>query len=576
MPTLNQAGFINAAIDSVLGQDYPSIELIVADGGSTDGTLELLKNRQAIDSRLRWFSQPDNGPAEAINNALSNARGTIIGWLNSDDLYAPGAITRAVNCLQLNARLLMVYGLGQHVNGEGRYLSDYPTLPPTTSVKQFSEGCFICQPTVFFRRTMPLLLGQLDESLKTAFDFDYWLRAFIAFQARIGFVNEVQAYSRLHEDCITLRMRRTVTLEGMQLLAKYLGYAPKEWLLTYVDEILNRDVLSLGITDARRDIHTLLDETAILLSNNDFIAVKDSINKDSRFNQWEYPEASNLFAPTWTDKTFLSAVSLGTFCHAAEILKHSELRMFSGPFDWLFTNLAVVTHCIEDDFTLFLDKSKYQTVPLEERLVPDANICDHSFYRDQFGIKYFFNHHNPTQDLVYGHFQRSVERFRQLHAHSPVLFLMVTHLPVLAADYEHLVELLEKSVGNFLLVVVRFISESQKNVTTFHHKHNFISINFSVVELSNGVVFPEEIDNLRFEAFIRSFRVIPDSFTKDTNFSMLQDSSLQDDAKSVDFIEASYLAANPDVKIAIETELFKSGLDHFERYGRDERRRLSL
>jgi glycosyltransferase involved in cell wall biosynthesis len=282
MPSLNQVGFINAAIDSVLGQDYPAIELIVADGGSTDGTLKLLKNHQALDCRLRWFSQPDNGPAEAINNALSKARGTIIGWLNSDDLYAPGAITRAVTCMQLNARLLMVYGQGQQVDGKGEYLSDYPTFPPSTPVKQFLDGCFICQPTVFFRRTMPLLLGKLDESLKTAFDFDYWLRAFIAFQARIGFVNEVQAYSRLHEDCITLRMRRTVALEGMQLLAKYLGYAPKEWLLTYVEELLALNRQNDAGLSKRADVMAAFEVASEWLTLEDKTYLTKHLDNDDR------------------------------------------------------------------------------------------------------------------------------------------------------------------------------------------------------------------------------------------------------------------------------------------------------
>jgi glycosyltransferase involved in cell wall biosynthesis len=282
MPSLNQARFIDAAINSVLKQDYPHIELIVADGGSDDGTVDLLKNRQVLDGRIRWFSQKDNGPAEAINAALALVRGTVVGWLNSDDLYAPGAITRAVNCLQLNAGMLMVYGQGQHVNGEGKYLSDYPTLLPTTSVKQFSAGCFICQPTVFFRRTMPLLLGQLDESLKTAFDFDYWLRAFIAFQERIGFVNEVLAYSRLHEDCITLRMRRTVALEGMQLLAKYLGYAPKEWLLTYVEELLTLNVQNdVGISK-RADVMAAFEAASEWLTLEDKTYLTKHLNNDDR------------------------------------------------------------------------------------------------------------------------------------------------------------------------------------------------------------------------------------------------------------------------------------------------------
>lgn len=284
MPSLNQVRFIDAAIDSVLKQNYPNIELIIADGGSSDGTVDLLKNRQAVDGRIRWFSQKDDGPAEAINAALALVRGTIVGWLNSDDLYAPGAIGNAVDALQKNTAWLMVYGHGQHVGVDGKPLNDYPTLPPTTPIAQFAEGCFICQPTVFFRRTMPLLLGKLDENLKTAFDFDYWLRAFIAFQERIGFVNEVQAYSRLHDDCITLRMRRTVTLEGIQVLAKYLGHAPKEWLLTYVEELLASTVQNdVGISK-RADVMAVFEAAREWLTLEDQVYLTKRLNNDVRLD----------------------------------------------------------------------------------------------------------------------------------------------------------------------------------------------------------------------------------------------------------------------------------------------------
>lgn len=517
MPTLNQVAFISDAIDSVLGQDYPQIELIVADGGSTDGTVDLLKQLQASDSRLRWFSQCDDGPAQAINSALAQVRGTIIGWLNSDDIYASGAIARAVDALQSNQTWLMAYGQGQHADSAGKPLNDYPTLPPTTPVAQFAAGCFICQPTVFFRRSMFLLLGKLDESLKTAFDFDYWLRAFLVFQERIGFVDAVQAYSRLHENCITLRMRRTVALEGMQVLARHLGYAPKEWLLTYVEELLAMDVADLGIADLRRHVHAALDEAAPFLTNQAYLQAKQRINKDTRLDQLEFPAASNVFAPEWSERTFLSAISLGSFCHAAEALKRTQLRVFAGPFDWLFSNLSMLTHCIEDDFKEFLDQSKYQVLPLEARPISEANVCDHAFYRDQFGVKYLFNHHDPTQDDVYAHFQRTVERFRKLPQQlSPILFLMVTIQPVSVKDYAMLVGHLERTMGDFLLVVVRFVSgqteDSQGGVKLYQHHFNFVSVEFPVMAPSNGVQFPDEIDNLRFEAFIRTFKVLPGKF----------------------------------------------------------------
>jgi hypothetical protein len=239
MPSLNQAAFLPAAAASVLGQSYANLELIVADGGSTDGTLAILERLQQRDARLRWLSEPDRGPADALNKALRRVRGTVIGWLNSDDLYTPGAVQRAAQALQNEPGWLMVYGQGEHVDASGRFLGRYPSLLPKTHITGFAQGCFICQPTVFFTRTLWLLLGPLDEGLKTAFDFDYWLRAFKQVPERIGFLDTLQARSRLHDGCITQRQRRTVTLEGMQLLARHLGHAPKEWLLTYVEEILS-------------------------------------------------------------------------------------------------------------------------------------------------------------------------------------------------------------------------------------------------------------------------------------------------------------------------------------------------
>lgn len=249
MPSMNQPEFIDDAITSVLSQDYPHIELIVADGGSRQDTLDILARRQRQDQRLRYFSRPDRGPAHALNDAMALVRGTVIGWLNSDDLYASGAISRAMALMAEQPRLLMVYGQGQHVDEHGKPIGTYPTLPPSTALSRFSEGCFICQPTMFFQRSVRILLGTLDETLKASFDFEYWLRAFCAFPDRIGFVDTVQAMSRLHDGCITMRLRRTVALEGMQVLARHLGSAPKEWLLTYADELMAQDTQESGVED---------------------------------------------------------------------------------------------------------------------------------------------------------------------------------------------------------------------------------------------------------------------------------------------------------------------------------------
>lgn len=276
MPSLNQADFIAEAIDSVLGQaEIPRLELIVADGGSTDGTADLLARRAAADSRLRWDTQPDSGPAAAVNRALKRARGTLLGWLNADDRYCPGAIRRACDAFAKVPHWLMVYGAGEHIDRAGRPLGRYPTRPPTQPIEDFRDGCFICQPTVFFQRSLTVLLGPLDERLKTAFDFDYWLRAFKQFPERIGFIDRLQAQSRLHADCITRRQRRAVILEGMAVLTRHLGSAPKEWFQTYANEYLAAASAASTAAERRAHLEQTLAEAGPYLTSADRAALRD-------------------------------------------------------------------------------------------------------------------------------------------------------------------------------------------------------------------------------------------------------------------------------------------------------------
>ena len=97
MPSLNQGQYIEAAVMSVLEQSWRRLELVVQDGGSSDETLAILQRISGQDSRLKYSSSPDSGPAQALNRALAKTKGTIIGWLNADDLYTPGALERATD-----------------------------------------------------------------------------------------------------------------------------------------------------------------------------------------------------------------------------------------------------------------------------------------------------------------------------------------------------------------------------------------------------------------------------------------------------------------------------------------------
>ena len=237
MPSFNQADYIQPAIESILSQSYSNLELIIQDGGSTDGTLEILNKYPHADARVHWSSAPDEGPAPALNAGFCKARGEFIGWLNSDDLYCEGAIAAMIQHFARNPAVLLAYGHGEHVDQNGRPLGKYPSLHPGTGLSGFRSGCFICQPTAFFKTVMFTMLGPLNTEYKTAFDYEYWIRAFRAFPDRIGFVDSTLAQSRLHPDCITMKMRQVVALEGLRLGESYLGGAEMHWATTYLEEL---------------------------------------------------------------------------------------------------------------------------------------------------------------------------------------------------------------------------------------------------------------------------------------------------------------------------------------------------
>jgi len=252
IPSFNSSEFISKCLKSIFfcssREEAKNDNIpygIVIDSASADLTLSQILCFDHIFKNINVISQNDSGPSQALNTGLSSVSSLlgidIIGWLNSDDMYAPGAIDRAVAAFKKDPKLKIVYGLGRHIDSAGKDLGAYPTLLPSTSINNFSTGSFICQPTVFFRKEVFSEVGLLDESLKTAFDLDLWLRIFKRYRKnQIGFINKVQAYSRLHDQCITKRMRQTVALESMQVIARHLGSAPGHWILTYFDELCER------------------------------------------------------------------------------------------------------------------------------------------------------------------------------------------------------------------------------------------------------------------------------------------------------------------------------------------------
>ncbi len=172
-PSYNQGQFIEEAILSVKNQNYHSIEHIVIDGGSTDETLDVIRRYEGT-YNLHWVSEPDEGQADALNKGFKLARGEILGWLNADDTYQPGAVRSAVACLQSHPAVDLVYGGFNFINEGGEIL--YTHIPPEFSLEKLLYGDIIPQAAMFFRRRTIEEIGGVDPHLHYVMDWEFVLR----------------------------------------------------------------------------------------------------------------------------------------------------------------------------------------------------------------------------------------------------------------------------------------------------------------------------------------------------------------------------------------------------------------
>lgn len=172
-PSYNQGHFIRATIESVLSQDYPNIEYIVMDGGSTDDTARIVGE---YSNRLTFISERDRGQSHAINKGFRMARGEIVAWINSDDIILPGAVTCAVSAFQQDPKIGAVYGDGNLIDYRGNVTMRFPATIPFNLWYLVYALDYILQQTTYFRRAIFDDIGFLDETLHWGLDWDLLIR----------------------------------------------------------------------------------------------------------------------------------------------------------------------------------------------------------------------------------------------------------------------------------------------------------------------------------------------------------------------------------------------------------------
>ena len=206
-PSFNQGDFIEETIRSVLDQDYPMLEYLVFDGGSTDNTIQILKKYERY---LVWVSRADRGQSDALNQGFRQASGEILAFINSDDRYEPGALHRVGEFMMRHPNAHWVTGKCRVIDTGGR-----ETRKPITAYKNFWLGMrsyrvlcvldYISQPATFWRRSVIERVGLFDENLDYSMDYDYSLRVGQYF--RLWVINDYLASFRVHPASKSGRIR---------------------------------------------------------------------------------------------------------------------------------------------------------------------------------------------------------------------------------------------------------------------------------------------------------------------------------------------------------------------------------
>lgn len=233
-PSLNQGRFLRETIESVLAQGYENLDYVVADGGSTDDSLEILRSYGTC---FRWTSGPDGGQAAAIAHAWRGSDADIVAWLNSDDTYLPGAIDAAVDYLLAHPEASMVYGQAWYTNAESQRLEAYAVKP--FDRQALAAECFICQPAAFMRRDVLQAVEPPDPALKYCMDYDLWIR--LSQHFHLDYIDTFLATSRMHPDNKTLGQRDGVFREIAKVTRRHFGAVPQSWIGGYVRDLRTRE-----------------------------------------------------------------------------------------------------------------------------------------------------------------------------------------------------------------------------------------------------------------------------------------------------------------------------------------------
>jgi glycosyltransferase involved in cell wall biosynthesis len=242
-PSFNQASFIEETIQSVLNQNYPNLEYIIKDAGSTDGTLDIVKKyTKKYPKTVKLITKKDNGQSDGINQGIRESTGDIIGYLNSDDVYFPNTLEIVAKRFLKNGSTKWVTGDYVIIDDKGNKIQSFVAFykgffRKKPSFLTLSLLNFIVQPSTFWRRSLIKEFGFFDRSLHYCMDYDFWLRIIKKYKPDV--VNEKLSLFRIHKKSKGGSQYRKQFVEEHDVLKRYTS----DFLLILLHKIHSKAII---------------------------------------------------------------------------------------------------------------------------------------------------------------------------------------------------------------------------------------------------------------------------------------------------------------------------------------------
>lgn len=317
-PSLNQAEFLEQTILSVINQNYPNLEYIIIDGGSTDGSVDIIKKYEK--HLTYWISEKDNGQSHAINKGLAKATGEIINWLNSDDYYTTNALAEVVEVFT-NKNILVVCGRSKILSPNGKHSISQGTKLYNNNIHKALGWIQIDQPATFFRKSALEIIGLLNENLHYVMDAEWWMKYLLAYGMNgIKEINTAIVNFRIHPSSKTASQFHRFIIERDSIfhaLSLKFNLLEKANFITAKRTLLSKYKLNLHFPlHPEVDIERTINYYFLLLGNEYYIQhdkenaslyfnlVKPTLLSEEDSLYWRKLYLRNKYLPTFIIKVF--------------------------------------------------------------------------------------------------------------------------------------------------------------------------------------------------------------------------------------------------------------------------------